>query len=63
MFIGSSGRGRWGRQGEGGVLYRRDSLDYTALAVKDDAVENFRVRTGTKTNETNIVRVYQSSLS
>lgn len=57
MFIGSSGRGRWGRQGGGGVLYMRDSLDYTALAVKDDMAENFRVRTGTKTNETNIVRV------
>lgn len=63
VFIGSSERSRWGRQGGGGVLYRRDRLDYTALAVKDDMAENFRVRTGTKTNETNIVRVYQSSLS
>lgn len=41
------------------MLCKRDRLDYTALAVKDDVVENFWVRASTKTN---IVRVYQRSL-
>lgn len=43
------------------MLYIRDGLDYTALAV-NGVVENFVVRTSTKTNERNVVRVYHRSL-
>lgn len=48
--------------GRRGSAVHKDRLDCTELTVKDDGVENFWVRTSTKTNGTNIVRVYKRSL-
>lgn len=51
-----------GQAGRRGSAVHRDRLSYSELTVKDEVVENSWVRTSTKTNETNIGRVYQRSL-
>lgn len=51
------------RQGRGVVLYVKEGLDCTTLAVRDDVVKSLWVKTSGKSNKTDVVGVYLDCLA